>query len=129
VLFEKAVRPPPAGSLLEALFTTVWLRRQEIEILKTKSVVAALTDVLVGKDNQGGVAAFKSYYEAALPFLKKDQEVKDKKLLEVMKKEAAKGPLYFNPIALPNKLRERAQTMSLPDDFRKRLIDKARSRK
>ena len=126
MLYEKAVRPPPADSLREALFLTVWLRRQEIEIQKTKAILMALGDIVAGKGNEGAVKGFNAYYAAALPFIKKEQAATDAKMLEAMRKEVARGPVFFKPVEEKNLFKDKAKSMSLPDSFRKNLADKSR---
>jgi len=67
-------------------------------------------------------SAFKELIGSMFPFQKVVQKDEDKKMLEMMQKEVAKGPISFKPVET-NILRQRAKTMAAPDEFRKKLSD------
>ena len=93
-MYEKAFRPPLAGSLKEQLFLAVWLRRQEIEALKVKALVTAVAHQ--GADDQRAIGdALSQYVGALLPFLAKDHKKDDHKMIERLKKEVGSGALTF----------------------------------
>lgn len=103
----------------EALFLHVWLRRQEIEVNKIKVLAQGFAS---GAEHVS--ASFKEFINSVFPFQKGSQKVEDKKLLEAMRKEVARGPLTFTPVET-NMLKQRAATMAMPDAFRKKLTDGA----
>lgn len=119
MLFEKSSALPSKGSLKEALFLTVWLRRQEAEVFRTRILAQGIVE-LSEKGAEKTVEVFKRYISAALPFMEKEQEETDKKLKEVMAREVQKGVIMFNA-PLSNPLVARAKAMSLPDEFRQKL--------
>jgi uncharacterized protein YoaH (UPF0181 family) len=116
VLYDKADRPPKAGSLKEALFLSVWLRRQEFELAKWKLMAQ-------GFANGNAVAGpFRELIVALFPFQKGLQQQQDKELVERMQKEIAKGALMITPI-IADPFRERAKKLALPDETMKKLRD------
>ena len=123
-MYEKTSSPPKAGSLRDALFLHVWLRRQEIEVAKSKILAQGLADVVAasGGKSENIVSVFKEFTAAIFPFSAKAQTTTDQVLIEKMKKEADKGPIMFSPINT-NVLKAAAKKMSMPDDFRQKLLD------
>jgi hypothetical protein len=113
-LYDKTFRPPKAGSLREALFLSIWLRRQEAEVLKTRLLAQGLADMAGGSSNV--ISIFSSYLDAVLPFAKGQKQDTDKKMVAALKKEVAKGALVFSP-ASTDVLKKKAKTMRVPDDF------------
>ena len=84
-MYEMSDRPPKAGSLKESLFLTVWLRRQEIDVARWRVIAQ-------GFANREAVGdAFKDLIAAVFPFQKDMRRASDKKLVEQMQKEIAKG--------------------------------------
>jgi hypothetical protein len=125
-LYEKTSSLPPKGSLREALFLTVWLRRQEAEVFKARIMAQGFVDL--SEDGAKGTAeVFKRYLAVALPFLEKSQTDQDKKMKEVMEKEVQKGVIKFNA-PTSNPLVQKAKAMRLPDEFRQKMLNKAGKR-
>lgn len=124
MLYDKTSTLPPTGSLREALFLTVWLRRQEAEVFKTRVFAQGFVDM--SEDGaKSTTEVFKKYVAAALPFMEKSQTDSDRKMKEAMEREVKKGVIVFNaPQANP--LVQRAKVMSLPDEFRQRLAERKR---
>ena len=121
-MYDKTSTLPPKGSLREALFLTVWLRRQEAEVFKTRILAQGFVDL--SEDGAKGTSeVFKRYVTAALPFLEKTQSDTDKKLKEAMEREVKKGVLVFNA-PTSNPLVQKAKLMSLPDEFRQKLLNR-----
>ena len=73
-------------------------------------------------------AKFKDFVESVFPFLEKDAAGSDAEMKEVMKKEAAKGPIQFASTPM-NTFKSAAKKLSMPDDFRKKLQAKAKGSK
>jgi hypothetical protein len=120
VLYDKTARYPPAGSLREALFLHVWLRRQAIEIDRTKLMAQGLAN----KDNvEFVVKAFDSYVSDMLPYMKDHKQKTDKEMITALKKEVALGRVEFKVLDDPknNLLKNRAIQMSAPDEYRAKL--------
>lgn len=118
---------PPYGSLREALLLTVWLRRQEIELNRTR-VYASLAGDFVGGNNNGTVKAFQEYFNSLYPYLAKSTKDDEKKLKETMRREIDKGAISFSTV-VENPLRRAAEKFQLPDDFRSKLQKKVRDKK
>lgn len=117
------------GSLKEAMFLTVWLRRQEMEVKKAAILVSAVGDLILKESSKHAVEAYKAFVDTAFPFATKTRTDSDQKLVEAMKKEAEKGPIHFTPIVTPNPLQQKAKQMRLPDEFREKLQQRARKRR
>lgn len=108
-MYELADRPPKAGSLKEALLLSVWLKRQEIELAKWRVVAQ-------GAANAKEVGTvYGELVEAVFPFAKGFKRESDKKLVEMMKKEIAKGPIVFRPLLQQNPFKDKVQRMAMPD--------------
>lgn len=125
MLYDKTSALPPKGSLREALFLTVWLKRQEQELQRTRILAQGLLEASPAKESTIG-AAYKDYLGALLPYAKKAQDEKDKELTDRMKKEVEKGVLVFKTPSANKPLLDRAKQMSLPDEFRQKLRAKKR---
>lgn len=112
------------GSLKEALFLTIWLRRKEEQIFTARLLAQGVVDLCKEKEDAKPTSeVFKQLVSSAFPFMKKEQEAQDQKLKEVMERETKRGVIVFNaPQANP--LRERAKAMALPDEFRKKLAER-----
>jgi hypothetical protein len=111
------MRPPPTGSLREALFLTIWLRRQQAELYKAQIVALGLAHTAKSQDP---IKAYQSLSEAIYPFLTNLKSEGDQKMVEAMKKEVSKGMVLFNEVNM-RPLRERAQKLSLPSEHMERL--------
>ena len=72
---------------------------------------------------KGTAEVFKRYVAAALPFLEKGQAQTDVKLKEVMAREVSKGVITFNA-PTSNPLIQRAKIMTLPDEFRQKMLNR-----
>jgi hypothetical protein len=104
------------------LYLTVWLRRQEAEVLRTRLLAQGFVDL--SEEGAGNTAkVFMKYAAAMMPYSDKQQEATDAKMKEAMAKEVSKGVIYFNA-PTPNPLHQRAKEMSLPDEFRRKLANR-----
>ncbi len=121
ILYDKTVRSPPVGSLKEALFLTIWLKRQEADLARLRLVATGFA--ASAQDASAIDKSFQTVVALVFPFLKQSKEETDKKLVEVMNKEVAKGPIFFTP-AMPSPLRTRAAQMRVPDDFREKMANR-----
>lgn len=122
---------PPQGSLREALLMTVWLRRQDIEVTRTKALITGMAVSMAG-DNKEAVKAYAEYIEAAFPFAKKNKGADDRKRMEILRQQVSQGPISFSPIGSTgrkNPLGDAASRMSKPDGYRKTLQSNARARR
>jgi post-segregation antitoxin (ccd killing protein) len=122
LLLDKSSYLPPVGSLKEALFLTVWLRRSEAEALKTRLLAQGIIDI-AQHGSKSAETIYKAYVHTLLPFLAKDVVSKDEELKKVMEREVKKGVIAFN-VSTPNPLMQRAKTMAVPDDFRQKLAQR-----
>jgi hypothetical protein len=108
-MYELADRPPKAGSLKESLFLSVWLKRQEIELAKWRVVAQ-------GAANASAVGAtYGDLITAIFPFSKGTKKEEEKKMIERMKKEVARGPIMFKPI-IQDPFREKVKRMTMPNE-------------
>lgn len=127
-MYDKTNSLPPAGSIREALFLTVWLKRQEIEVRRLQVLASGFGDLLVGTSTKTTAEAYRLFIDAIFPFAAKTRTDSDQKMVQMMRQEAQKGPITFSPINTPNPLQRVAKQMTLPDEFRKKLQMKARGR-
>lgn len=127
MLFETADRPPKAGSLKEALFLTVWLRRQEQRVQEQRILAQGLTDLIQAvrevKDEPHIQEVFQKYIESVFPFLVKEEEEKRKRIKETLTKEA-EGIITFRP-AGENFVRRQAKVMQMDDEWARKLRERA----
>ena len=82
---------PPRGSLLEMLFTLVYLQKKEAELLATRAIVQVnMPEVREAQDP--AIEAFKKYCDQMFPFLERaadqDKEKARRNLEEFVKKKA-----------------------------------------
>jgi hypothetical protein len=120
-LYDKTSTLPPDGSLKEALFLTVWLKRQEAEVLRARFYAQAFIE-MGGEEKKGTVESYKNLLSAMLPYMEQQQGNKDAEMKAIMEREVKKGVVLFKPqVATNAPLLERAAKMTLPDDFRQRL--------
>lgn len=120
VLYDKTIRYPPAGSLREALFLHVWLKRQAIEIERARIFAQGLAN----KENlEFLIPAYESFIEKMLPYMKESKKVTDKKMLEALKKEVEVGRVPFRVVDPPggSPLKKRAALLAAPDEYREKL--------
>lgn len=124
MLYNKSVALPPKGSLREALFLTVELKRQEAEVLKTRVFAQGIVD-LSEKGAEATASVFQKYVAAALPFMKQQQDQTDKKMKEAMEREVKKGVIVFNP-PQANPLMQRAKAISIDSETREKLANRGK---
>lgn len=118
VLYEKTYRPPPVGSLREAVFLNVWLKRQDIEMQRTRILAQGFL-------NPEGVAgAYEDYKKAIFPFIKTEKVTQDKELMEKMAKEVSKGPILFKTVDPTSHLRH-TPVQNMPSNIQKILGKKS----
>jgi hypothetical protein len=123
-LYDKTTRLPPDGSLRDALFQTVWLKRAEAEIHKAKLMYAGFAEMIAasGGTAKGTYESFRGFLEATLPFAKKARGQMDAEMVERLKKETQSGGyISFTPATMPNPLRARAKEMKIPDEIMSRI--------
>lgn len=117
-------RLPSDGSIREALFLSVWLRRQEIEAAKVQLFAQGIVDTIVGKDAVGTTKAFKSVMQLMFPQLKEATSQRDVDLKKIMETEAEKGKIMFSPIT-SRSLRPTVQKVNVPEN----LLQKKRTQR
>lgn len=83
-------------------------------------------DVIRG-DNSGSVKVFAEFFNSLFPFMAKSKESKDQDLVERMRQEVDRGPISFNPVTR-GPMHQAAQNFKLPDDYGKKLRERARGR-
>lgn len=80
---------------------------------------------LGAKDVKASSEAYKAFVEAAFPYTSKVRADLDQRMVEAMKKEAAKGPILFTPqLQTTNPLASATKRLQVPDEFKKKLQDK-----
>jgi hypothetical protein len=123
-LYDKTPRAPKAGSLREAVFLAVWLKRQEAEAYQARIFAQGFYDLTVAMQGKSNVDdAFKLFVEALFPFRDAKKEAKDAEMKEMLKRQASRGPITFKPVA-NDFLRERARRVTVPEDFARKLAEK-----
>jgi len=113
-LYDKTSTPPKAGSLREALFLHVWLKRQEQK-------VAELRVLAQGMANREHISkAFQEYINTVYPYAKDVTKDSDKKMMETVEKEVAKGAISFSIIE-NNILKDAAKKYTMSDGDLKKI--------
>lgn len=123
-MYDKAIGLPPDGSLQDALFQTVWLRRQEAELYRVRIMASGFMELIGAQGSQAKNTfdSFKGFMEAFLPFSKKLSAEKELKMKEFMKKETEKGMIRFDIIGgKANPFRQKAVQMQAPDPLQKKI--------
>jgi hypothetical protein len=121
-----AERPPKAGSLKEALFLTVWHRRQEAQVLEHRMLAQGLSDLTAAGKVQSSVGdIFKKYVEAKFPWMKSAEAAKDSEMKDMMQKQVAKGVLTFKPMSM-DFLKKKAEVMQMPDEWAEKLRERVK---
>jgi hypothetical protein len=65
---------------------------------------------------------------AVFPFMKGLKKEEEKKMIERMQKEVAKGAIMFKPIVQSSPFQDRVKKMSLPDETMAKLRSAAKKR-
>lgn len=126
MLYETADRPPKAGSLKEALFLTVWLKRQEQKVQRERIAAQGLIDLALAMKGESHLQeAFQKYVQSVFPFLVDEEKERTSKVKEIMDREARKGVITFS-VDDSNPLRRRAETMRMDDDWARKLRERAK---
>lgn len=120
-MYEKTSTPPKAGSYREAVFLNVWLKRQDIELTKTRLMAQGFINPEEVKK------VFEDYTRAVFPFFKGAEVTKDKELMEKMAKEVSKGPVLFKTVDPTTHLRP-MPVQNLPQNIRNILQKKMTSK-
>lgn len=101
----------------------VWIRRQEIEIEKTRVLAQGLLNP------EGVQETFKTYIETVLPFYKISRRKEDEKMVAAMKKEMKKGRIEFTLANETNILKKKAKELQAPDEYKQQLINAVKRKK
>jgi hypothetical protein len=123
-LYDKTSVLPPDGSLREALFLTVWLKRQEAEVMKARMFAQAFAELGGGEGHEmkATVQNYKDLLSVMLPYMEQQRGNKDQEMKQFMEREVKKGVVLFQPqLDTRSPLVDRAEKMALPDDFRQKL--------
>jgi hypothetical protein len=105
LLFRTLSEPPRKGSLRESALMLLMMKLETIE----HSRFRALSQIII--DQEKGVEAFEEYMKLAFPYLEAVKERDKEKLLRVLKREVAGGPLMITPMKQPmvqSRLQKRA---------------------
>ena len=102
ILYDKAKKPPQAGSLMEIVFILLWRMRQEIEFQRTRSIVQAV--ILAGAENSEDISkAFQVFTDASFPYQPAKEKEEKLSMKQVLDKEVSKGPLSLTIMEQPTK--------------------------
>lgn len=89
----------------------VWLRRQEIEALRSKLLVQGVQEIVLSKQDTDFASVMHDVYNkllsAMFPFLDTSKRSMDAELRTVMEREIARGNVYFSPISTKMKGRRK----------------------
>lgn len=98
MMYDLAERPPRSGSVLEALFLMVQMRRQLIQLYGMHTVVQA---VRTAQDDSAEVVqgSFKRYQDALMPFLQEEIDREQEELVRALKEETRRGPLQIKALS------------------------------
>lgn len=104
------------------MFLHVWLKRQEQRVAEVRVLAQGLANAEhVGK-------AFQEYINTVYPFAVEVKSESDKKMMEAVEKEVAKGAITFTPIQ-NDILRNAAKKYSMSDEDLQKLRGTANKRK
>jgi hypothetical protein len=108
--------------LKEALFLSIWLRRQEAQVYQTRALVQGLVDIVTslegGKSSLGDT--FQNYVEAVFPFARQQRKEMDEKMKEALKRETSKGIITFSPMS-DKFLERKLKVLQLDEEFKQRM--------
>lgn len=104
------------------MFLHVWLKRQEQRVAE----VRVLAQGLANSEHLG--KTFQDFIETIYPFAKDTRTASDKKLMETVEREVAKGAIKFTPIQ-NNILRDAVKKYTMSDEDIQRLRSSAEKRK
>lgn len=98
-MYDTAKEPPRPGSLHEILFIMIQMRRELARFHETLVVTQAVRDDEAGDATQ---KAFETYRGYLMPYLKKQLNEEQERVMQVLREEANKGPLKVTPIVSPS---------------------------
>lgn len=96
MLYDLAKGPPEPGTLLEALFTMVWQRRQTQRLLETRVLVEAVLRPHMEKDTL--TEALGNYVDSLFPYLAKKSTAKKADMRKTLSKWVKTGPKRVVPL-------------------------------
>jgi hypothetical protein len=102
--YDTAPAPAPRGSLLESVFTHVFVERKKTELMSTRALVQAVLPE--GKKGDPVVDAYQKFVEFLMPFLEKT-ETSD---LDKQKKTLAEFVKYNAKINLTDYFKQQVAT-------------------
>ena len=109
-MYETLDKPPRPGSILEVLCVMLQMRREVARFQETRALVQALRD---GDEGESTRKAFNDYRYALMPFLSDQDKEEEKKLVEALNAEVARGGLKVQALSQPtpvlSQLRDQSQ--------------------
>lgn len=91
-------------------------------------ITQGLSDITPSTVESSLSTKFKDFVDTVYPFMVPERAAKDNQMKEMMKKEVAKGPISFTQTD-QNMFKSVVKRLSVPDDFRKKLMDKVNTKK
>lgn len=87
MLLQTLRNPPRAGSLQESILLLLILKRDEIEMHKTRSLLQAIVK------QDAGPEAFKEFFSVAFPWVKVAKKREEGEIIKRLQDEIKRGPL------------------------------------
>jgi hypothetical protein len=96
LLLHTLQAPPQKGSLQESALILLLIQQEAIEHARFR----ALAQIIV--DQEKGVEAFEEYMKIAFPYLTSAKRREKQQYIELLKKEAMRGPIGVTPVTMPS---------------------------
>ena len=132
MMYDLSSKPPRSGSVLEALFLMVQMRRQLIQLYGVHTVVQAIRTAQ--DDSAESVQkSFKNYQDALMPFLQEEIDREQAELVQALKAETRRGPFHIKALTegrsgqLRKKLKNTQVKPPTPKYMRRNVWSSARS--
>jgi len=110
--------PPPRGSLQESALILLLMKQESIEHARFR----ALAQITI--DNEKGVEAFEEYMKIAFPYLESAKSQDRKKFIDLLQKEASRGPIGVTAVPEPKIRSKLKRKMSSVTPEMKQRADK-----
>jgi hypothetical protein len=103
---------------------TVWLRRQEADVLEKRIVAQGLADLAAAGNISSNLnEIFKLLLSSKFPWMKTEERKKEAAMAEMVRRQADQGIITFSPMDM-DFLKKKAETMRLPDEWAQKLRDR-----
>jgi|PlaIllAssembly_1097288.scaffolds.fasta_scaffold00167_26 hypothetical protein len=110
MLYDTMAQTPPAGSLLEALFVMLQMKREMAKLMETRLIVTAMRDD--SKEGDVTQRAYDDYRHTMMPYLISEDRNQLKEMMRVLEEEARRGPFKVTSIKATPLVRSRLRDIA-----------------